>query len=57
MEKFISGYCRALDKSRMVAVEDYDGEITVDCAYENCPHRPVCQICMEITALLKGEEA
>ena len=53
MEEFISGYCRMLDKSRMVTVEDEDGEITIDCAYENCPHRPVCQIAQRITALLE----
>lgn len=53
MEKFISGYCRALDKSRMVAVEIEDGEISIDCAYENCPHRPVCQIGKQISELLE----
>ena len=56
MEKFISGYCRALDKSRMVTVEQEDGETTIDCAYENCPHKPVCQIGKQITQLLNGEE-
>lgn len=52
MEKFISGYCRVLDKSRMVDVEEEDGEIHIDCAYRNCPHAPVCQIGKQITALL-----
>ena len=53
MEEFISGYCRMLDKSRMVTVEDEDGAITIDCAYENCPHRPVCQIAQRTTELLE----
>ena len=52
MEEFLSGYCRMLDKSRMVTVEDEDGEAVIDCAYETCPHRPVCQIAQRITELL-----
>lgn len=56
MEKFISGYCRMLDKSRMVDVEEEDGEMFIDCAYRNCPHAPVCEIGKQITAFLKQEE-
>lgn len=52
MEEFITGYCRCLDKSRIVVVEDEDGEVTVDCEYENCPHKPSCEIGKKITALL-----
>ncbi len=53
MEEFLTGYCRMLDKSRMVTVENEDGEISIDCAYEKCPHKPVCQIGQKITALLE----
>ena len=49
MEKFITGYCRALDKSRIVLLED--GE--ADCAYENCPHAPVCEIGKQIQAAME----
>lgn len=56
MEKYISGYCRVLDKSRMVEVEDEDGEVFIDCAYRNCPHAAVCQIGQQITVLLQEEE-
>lgn len=56
MEKFISGYCRMLDKSRMVDVEEEDGEVFIDCAYHSCPHAPVCPIGKQITELLKQEE-
>lgn len=42
-----------LDKSRMVAVEDEDGEVSIDCAYRCCPHAPVCQIGRQITELLQ----
>ena len=44
-ELFLSGYCKALDRSRMVCVVMENGEITeIDCAYPNCPHSPNCPI-------------
>ena len=44
-ELFLSGYCKALDRSRMVCVVTEDGEISeIDCAYPNCPHSPNCPI-------------
>ena len=49
MEKFITGYCRCIDKSRIVLVED--GE--ADCEYENCPYKENCPIGKEITATLQ----
>ena len=49
METFVTGYCRAIDKSRIVLVED--GE--VDCVYEGCPHREACEIGKRITELLE----
>ena len=50
MEKeiFLSGYCRALDQSRMVEVEILDGEVNADCAYPDCPHAASCQIAEKI---------
>lgn len=55
MEQFISGYCRALDKGRVVTVENEDGPLTMDCAYKNCPHHPSCPIAKQITELLQRE--
>ena len=53
MEKFLSGYCRQLDCSRMVAVVLEDGEVTeVDCCYGNCVYQPNCPIAKEIDELL-----
>lgn len=54
-EKFISGYCRVLDQSRMVAVE-YEGAelLDVDCCYGSCGHQADCEIGKAITALMKG---
>ena len=51
MEKeiFISGYCRAIDQSRMVALVTEDGELVeVDCCFGSCVHEPNCQIAKQI---------
>ncbi len=50
-EAFFSGYCRALDGSRTVMVED--GE--PDCLYPDCPYAQNCPIAQKITELLQGE--
>lgn len=49
IEKFFSGYCRAADQSRMVAVIIVDGELEeADCAYPDCPYAPGCPIAEKI---------
>ena len=54
-EKFISGYCRQLDASRMVEVVAEDGEITeVDCCYGNCVYQSSCLIAREIDQLAEA---
>ena len=51
-EKFVSGYCRQLDASRMVEVILENREITeVDCCYGNCVYQSGCPIAKEIDAL------
>ena len=48
-EKFVSGYCRVLDASRMVEVILEDGKITeVDCFYGTCVCQGSCPIAKEI---------
>ena len=49
MEQILSGYCRTIDASRMVLVED--GE--ADCDFEACAYRDVCQIGQQIAQLQK----
>ena len=49
METFITGYCRCIDKSRIVLVED--GE--ADCAFGNCPHKETCAIGQQITQMME----
>ena len=50
MEKeiFLSGYCRALDQSRIVEAEISGKEVSADCAYPDCPHAPNCQIAQRL---------
>ena len=51
-EEFVTGYCRSLDRSRMVAAVLEDGALTeVDCAYGRCPHEPNCQIAQKLQEL------
>jgi len=52
IEKYLSGYCRQLDGSRMVEVVIEDGEITeIDCCYGNCIHQANCLIAKKVTEL------
>ena len=52
IEKYISGYCRMLDGSRMVEVILEDAAVTeVDCCYGNCVYQSNCPIAKEIEAL------
>ena len=49
IEKFLSGYCRQLDASRMVEVILEDGEVAeVDCCYGNCIYQANCVIAQQI---------
>ena len=52
IEKFISGYCRQLDGSRVVEVILDNGKILeIDCRYGNCVHQGNCLIAKEIDEL------
>ena len=54
IEKFVSGYCRVLDCSRLVEVIVTNGKIEeVDCCYGNCVYQPGCPIAKEIDQLQK----
>ncbi len=54
LEKFISGYCRVQDQSRMVQVELEDQTLlSVDCTYGKCVYQSQCPIGKEITKLLE----
>jgi hypothetical protein len=52
IEKFLSGYCRQLDASRMVEVILENGQITeVDCCYGSCIYQSNCPIAKEMEEL------
>ena len=53
-ETFLSGYCRAMDQSRMVAVVTENGVLTdVDCGYPECPYAPGCPVAQKIEDVIK----
>ncbi len=53
-EKFLSGYCRQIDASRMVEVILENGEVTeADCCYGSCVYQGSCPIAREIDELRK----
>ena len=54
-EIILSGYCRAIDQSRMVTAEIYDGEKTADCAYPDCPYAPTCKIGQQLQAFFEAK--
>lgn len=51
-EVFLSGYCRALDQSRMVeAVADAGTLLEVDCNFGNCIYEGSCPIAEKLREL------
>ena len=57
MEKNFSGYCRILDGSRLVFLEqENDGTWEADCKYgSGCPYQAECPIGREMTQFLKTQ--
>ena len=54
IEKFISGYCRVLDCSRLVEVLLTAGTVAeVACCYGNCNYQPNSPIAKEIDSFTK----
>lgn len=53
-ERFISGYCRTLDNSRMVCAVTENGTlIEADCSYESCPFTQECTVAKQIRSMLQ----
>ena len=52
-ELFVTGYCRVLDQSRMVAVEIEDDQVDATCSYPDCHYAPNCQVAQKIQEELK----
>lgn len=48
-EKILTGYCRSLDRSRMVIAVLEDDRLTeIDCDYPGCPHIQSCPIAKQL---------
>lgn len=54
-EKFISGYCRVLDTSRMVALEGDEASWEADCAFGHCNYENECPIGCQIAEILESK--
>jgi hypothetical protein len=53
-ETILTGYCRQLDKSRMVVAVAENGELTeVDCCYESCIHTAECTVAQKLRDFLR----
>lgn len=53
-EVFLSGYCRQIDQSRRVLVEQFDGQMDVDCGYFTCPYASNCTIAQQIKSTVQS---
>lgn len=54
-EKFLSGYCRQIDQSRMVTVVLENRKLTeTDCRYGGCVYEPNCPIAQQIRKLTEN---
>lgn len=54
-EKYLTGYCRQLDASRIVEAVIEDGALEeADCLYGNCKFQSSCKIAEAIEELTKG---
>jgi hypothetical protein len=51
-ERFVTGYCRRIDQSRMVAAELENGKLTeADCDFGSCPYEADCPIARELSRM------
>ena len=51
-EKFLTGYCRQINASRMVEAVLEDGHLSeADCGFGACPFESVCTIAAELRNL------
>ena len=57
MEWYISGFCRALNQTRTVMVEQDDGQWDVGCDFIACAHCESCTICRDIKKLQEEHPA
>ncbi len=56
-EVFLSGYCRMLDRSRMVAAELENGRLLADCSFGSCPYEDRCTVAAQLRSVSRPENA
>ena len=49
-EAFVTGYCRQIDRSRMVCAILEDNRLT-ECCYGSCIYEPECQVAAQLRLL------
>lgn len=55
-ERYLTGYCRCLDASRIVEVVTEDGNLEeCDCSYGSCKFQSQCTIAQGIEELTEAE--
>ena len=54
-EVILSGYCRSIDASRTVMVEEEAGEWFADCAFGACLHEAACPLAEKIREIKKRD--
>ena len=55
-ERYLTGYCRCLDASRIVEVVTEDGKLDeCDCSYGSCKFQSQCTIAQGIEGLTEAE--
>lgn len=56
-ELFFTGYCRRIDRSRMVCIVLENGAMEeCDCCFGSCLYEPECSIAAQITEAQKSAE-
>ena len=55
-ERYLTGYCRCLDASRIVEVVTEDGKLEeCDCSYGSCKFQRKCNLAQGIEELTEAE--
>ena len=56
-ELFFTGYCRRIDRSRMVCAVLEDGQLAeCDCCFGSCLYEPECPIAAQLRQAQKNAE-
>jgi len=57
MEWYISGFCRQQNGTRVVMVEEDEGDWDIGCDFIRCAHCESCKIALDIKNIQKEQNA